>query len=64
MKTNNNMRFCGNCKFLSITEEEQDKQKNKDRHVCNRYSEILLHNGFHPRIPVLNICDYIEEKQQ
>ena len=53
-------RFCDNCSFLNITEEEQNKQKNKDRHICNRYKKVLLHNGYHPQLPVLNECDYNE----
>lgn len=53
-------RFCGNCSFLNITEEEQSKQKNKDRHICNRYKKVLLHNGHHPQLPVLTECDYNE----
>lgn len=53
-------RFCDNCSFLNITEEEQNKQKNKDRHICNRYKKVLLHNGYHPQLPVLTECDYNE----
>lgn len=53
-------RFCENCSFLNITEEEQNKQKNKDKHICNRYKKVLLHNGYHPKLPVLTECDYNE----
>jgi hypothetical protein len=52
-------RFCfHSCKFLSITESEQDRLKIKDPHICERYNRHIRHNGMHPRLPMLDECDY------
>ena len=52
--------FCPiNCEFLSITEEEQNNQKNVIRppHICNRYNKKLFHAQYHPNIIRTEECD-------
>ena len=52
-------RFCyHSCKFLSITEHEQNRLKTKEPHICERYNKHIKHNGFHPSLPMLSECDY------
>jgi len=49
--------FCPeNCKDLSVTEEEQNKQKIKEKHKCKKYKSIVYHGGRHPLyIGALNV---------
>lgn len=51
-------RFCGECIFLSITEIKQDGKKPKPPHICKKYKEQVKHNGCHPKLPVLDQCEY------
>ncbi len=48
--------FCGECRFLSITEKEQNKLKNKPDHICRKYDNKLVHLQFHPRILKCKEC--------
>ena len=53
--------FCfRNCKYLSITEREQDKVEDgkKYPHICERYNKHIKHDGMHPNLPKLKECDY------
>lgn len=52
--------FCNNCKFLSLTEEQQNKyksylSKNKS-HYCILYRKNILHKEYHPKLPRLEEC--------
>lgn len=49
--------FCNNCKFLSLTEEKQNKYKlNKKNHYCNLYNKTIFHKEYHPKLPRLDEC--------
>lgn len=63
-------RYCGNCKFLSLTEEQQEdkrkiaranntclKDKINDFHYCMKYgNKRVMHKGQHPLLPRLDEC--------
>jgi len=53
-------KFCDNCEFLNITEEEQDKLSNivgyKLNHICKEYGTKLYHNDYHPNIVRCDEC--------
>ncbi len=62
-------QYCGNCSFLSLTEEEQAEKrkvakanktylKNKeDFHYCRKYgNQRVLHKLEHPLLPRLDEC--------
>ena len=63
-------KYCNNCKFLSLTEEQQEEKrkvaranntylKNKinDFHYCQKYdNKRIMHNGQHPLLPRLKEC--------
>lgn len=50
------MRSCNQCKFISITEEEQHKFKYiHQNHICNKHKKRVFHENKHK-----GICDYIE----
>lgn len=41
--------FCpGQCEYLSITEEEQDKIRQKQDHICLKYNQRVKHGAYHP----------------
>lgn len=42
--------FCGECCYLSVTEEEQNEIRPKPEHVCNKYNVKLYHLTYHPRL--------------
>jgi len=48
--------FCNECRFLSITEKEQDKLKEKPDHICEKYDVKLVHLQFHPKILKCHEC--------
>ena len=52
--------FCGNCKHLSLTEQQQKILQRKGEkipiHVCNKYGKQVFHNGNHPNIVRLTCC--------
>lgn len=61
-------RYCGNCEYLTLTEEQQEILRIEHRkngtylkgkenfHYCKKYNERVLHNGEHPLLPKLEIC--------
>jgi hypothetical protein len=43
--------------FLSITEEEQSKEKRRnENHICLKYGKRVLHGKSHPELPRLEEC--------
>jgi len=50
MKKDKKNEYCGNCEWLSITEEEQNKQKIKNSHFCKKYKRRVYHLEHHPNI--------------
>lgn len=49
--------YCGTCVFLSITEEEQSKEKRRnENHICLKYGKRVLHGKSHPELPRLEEC--------
>lgn len=44
------MIYCGGCKHLSPTEEEQDKMAVKVSHRCEKINRVLHHFDVHPQI--------------
>ena len=58
----NELQYCPkNCKFLNITEEEQNKNPLKPPHNCKltRGYTVLLHNGHHPKLLRCEKCMYL-----
>lgn len=51
-----NPGFCGECCYLSITEEEQNKIRPTPEHICNKYNVKLYHLIYHPKILRCNQC--------
>lgn len=51
-----------NCKYLNITEKEQDEKKSKREwypyHFCTLYEVQLFHYGEHPQIYKFLGCEY------
>lgn len=53
------MKYCDNCNYLSIKENEQlDK---KSPHICKILRRQILHQGHHPRLPRPKDCPLEEE---
>ena len=54
-------KFCGNCEHLSLAEQEQNILKRRGEkfpiHFCNKYGKQVFHNGNHPNIVRLAICE-------
>lgn len=57
--------FCGECKHLSITEEEQDNFRDKRKknmplslegHFCMKYTKKVVHGRHHPQIKRCKEC--------
>ncbi len=51
--------FCpDNCKYLSITEKEQDEKEGgwKIPHICNKTGERIKHGQSHPKLIQLESC--------
>jgi len=50
--------FCGECRHLSPTEEEQNKMSLRtiEPHICTKYDRIMKHVGQHPEIPRFEKC--------
>lgn len=55
-------KFCDDCKWLSITEEEQNKvPKGKYKpHWCHKGYRCLTHRGMHPHLPRPVECSWYE----
>jgi hypothetical protein len=51
--------FCGNCTYLSVTEEEQNSKKKDEIHFCNLFKQRVLHFDKHPNLPRLPECKII-----
>jgi len=50
-------KYCKtDCKYLSITEENQNKQKIKDNHFCYKFEIKLFHYLDHPNIHRCEEC--------
>ena len=57
----NQLNFCYfDCKYLSITEEEQKKLRGKyvPEHICKKYNKRLGHDKYEPLIVRLECCKY------
>lgn len=56
---------CNKCEYISITEEEQHKEKKGTPHVCKRFQKRVFHDsrrpGFHGMIHPCKEC--IEERE-
>jgi hypothetical protein len=53
----NKDKFCGNCRFLNITEDIQNMFKlNKISHRCTLFNIHLLHREYHPELPRCEEC--------
>jgi len=61
LKSMLNNKFCGNCEYLSLTEQQQSIAKRKGEkypiHVCNKYGKQVFHKGNHPNIVRLVCCE-------
>jgi hypothetical protein len=53
-------RYCDNCRFLNVTEEQQNKIKLNDnqltKHYCLLFNQMLFHKDYHPKIPRIEEC--------
>jgi len=53
-------RYCDKCRFLNVTEEEQNKIKLNDnqltKHYCLLFNQMLFHREYHPKIPRIEEC--------
>ena len=53
-------RYCDKCRFLNVTEEEQNKIKLNDnqltKHYCLLFNQMLFHKDYHPKIPRIEEC--------
>jgi hypothetical protein len=50
-------RFCCDCHFLNISEEDQNKSdKGKVPNICEKYMTNLYHLEFHPNILKCDAC--------
>lgn len=69
---NEHLYFCyDDCKYLSITETEQDKRAKKDikngieprhrPHICKLLNKQVTHHGFkhHPKLVRWEECSYV-----
>lgn len=55
---NSNLSYCGDCKYLSLTEREQNMfNLKKISHRCTLFNSIVLHKDKHPEIQRLDICN-------
>ena len=54
--------FCGNCTYLSVTEEEQNSNKKDEIHFCNLFKQRVLHFDKHPNLPRLDECKIIGKR--
>ena len=54
-------KFCGNCTYLSVTEDEQNShpEKKDDIHWCKLFAKRVLHFDKHPNLPRLAECELI-----
>lgn len=60
-------KYCDDCFFLSLTEDEQNRQRELpnlavQEHYCLKYRERVKHEGNHPHIMRLARCKYYESK--
>jgi len=53
-------KYCNRCRFLNVTEEEQNKIKLNDnqltKHHCILFNRVLFHREYHPNIPRIEEC--------
>ncbi len=57
------MKYCDECKYLSLTEREQKARKiNHIDHKCTLLNKRVMHRGQHPRLPRLEDCS-LEDKE-
>lgn len=52
----NEERFCGNCKHVTPTEEQQDRMAIKISHRCARLNVVIFHGCYHPQIMRHSAC--------
>lgn len=50
------MEYCNDCRYLNLTEKEQNKNHNKENHKCKLFNRTLFHFNHHPNIPRLREC--------
>lgn len=56
------MKYCDDCKFLSLTEKQQSLRKlNHLDHICTLLDKRVMHKGYHPRLPRLEDCPLEKE---
>lgn len=48
--------YCGDCKFLNPTEEQQSKMRIKPNHFCKKFKKVVLHGDQHPNLPKFEEC--------
>ena len=54
------IKYCGNCKQLSLTEEGQHLMKlNHHDHICILLNKRVLHGEHHPELPILEDCPMV-----
>lgn len=54
-------KYCGNCRFLNVTEEQQLKMRIKPNHFCKKFKKVVLHGDEHPELPKLDECKGIKK---
>lgn len=42
--------YCKDCKYLSITEEQQEITNSKEEHICSKFNKRVVHGLHHPDI--------------
>lgn len=56
--------YCDGCKYLSPTEEEQNRMAIKVSHRCTSLNVVVLHFGVHPHIVQHPNCPgYVHESK-
>ncbi len=60
--------YCDNCKYLSLTEKEQNIKKKYKKtplyHTCLLLNETIFHDGQHPYLPKLESCPLQKYKKE
>lgn len=44
------LKICDGCRFLSPTEDQQNKSTAKNPHMCSYYGRRVHHYGYHPNL--------------